>query len=49
MFEKEYFSKLAEEERLGGCTLDGLWFDCGTMECWEGAIQEWVEPGHEGA
>ena len=44
MFEKDLFPRLAEEGRLGGCALDGPWFDCGTMERWERAINEWREP-----
>lgn len=45
MFEKDLFPRLAEEGRLGGCPLDGPWYDCGTMERWEKAIREWREPG----
>lgn len=41
MFEKDLFPRLAEEGRLGGCVLDGPWYDCGTMERWEKAINEW--------
>jgi mannose-1-phosphate guanylyltransferase/phosphomannomutase len=41
MFEKDLFPRLAEERRLGGCQLEGQWYDCGTMERWEKAIQEW--------
>ena len=41
MFEKDLFPRLAEEGRLGGCALEGPWFDCGTMERWERAIREW--------
>ncbi len=41
MFEKELFPRLAEERRLGGCPLEGAWYDCGTMERWEKAIREW--------
>lgn len=44
MFEKDLFPRLAEEGRLGGCALEGPWYDCGTMERWERAIKEWVEP-----
>jgi len=44
MFEKDLFPRLAEEGRLGGMALDGPWYDCGTMERWERAIREWVEP-----
>ncbi len=45
MFEKDLFPRLAEEGRLGGCALEGPWYDCGTMERWEKAIKEWREPG----
>ena len=41
MFEKDLFPRLAQEKRLGGCQLDGQWYDCGTMERWERAINEW--------
>lgn len=41
MFEKDLFPRLANEGRLGGCPLDGAWYDCGTMERWERAITEW--------
>lgn len=41
MFEKDLFPQLAGEHRLGGCPLDGPWFDCGTMERWDKAIREW--------
>jgi NDP-sugar pyrophosphorylase family protein len=44
MFEKDLFPRLAETGRLGGCALDGPWFDCGTMERWEKAINEWRSP-----
>jgi NDP-sugar pyrophosphorylase family protein len=45
MFEKDLFPRLAGEGRLGGCALEGPWYDCGTMERWEKAIKEWREPG----
>lgn len=41
MFEKDLFPQLAAQGRLAGCPLDGQWFDCGTMERWERAINEW--------
>jgi mannose-1-phosphate guanylyltransferase len=44
MFERDLFPRLAEEGRLGGCALEGPWYDCGTMERWERAIKEWREP-----
>ncbi|MDO8617934.1 MAG: nucleotidyltransferase family protein [Candidatus Uhrbacteria bacterium] len=45
MLEKELFPDLASAGRLGGCRLNGPWFDCGTMERWERAIKEW--PGRD--
>lgn len=45
MFEKDLFPQLAEQGMLGGCALSGPWFDCGTLERWEKAINEWREPG----
>jgi NDP-sugar pyrophosphorylase family protein len=47
MFEKDLFPRLAMEGRLAGCMCDGQWYDCGTMERWERAIEEWR--GLEGA
>ncbi len=44
MFEKDLFPRLAEERRLGGAALEGPWYDCGTLERWEKAINEWKEP-----
>lgn len=44
MFEKDLFPRLAQEGRLGGCALDGPWYDCGTMERWERAMREWKAP-----
>ncbi|MFA6429222.1 MAG: nucleotidyltransferase family protein [Patescibacteria group bacterium] len=41
MFEKDMWPRLALGNRLGGCKLDGQWFDCGTLERWETAIKEW--------
>jgi len=41
MFEKDLFPHLAEQKRLAGCQLDGQWYDCGTLERWEKAINEW--------
>jgi NDP-sugar pyrophosphorylase family protein len=41
MFEKDLFPFLAESGQLCGCALEGQWHDCGTMERWEKAIQEW--------
>jgi len=41
MFEKDLFPQLAASGRLAGCTLEGPWYDCGTMERWEAAISEW--------
>lgn len=44
MFEKDLFPLLAQTGDLAGCALDGPWFDCGTLERWEKAINEWREP-----
>lgn len=44
MFEKDFFPQMAEARRLGGCALEGPWYDCGTLERWEKAINEWQEP-----
>ena len=44
MFEKDLWPRLAISNRLGGCKLDGQWYDCGTLERWEKAIKEWKEP-----
>jgi len=44
MFEKDLFPDFASQGLLGGCPLEGPWFDCGTMERWEKAIKEWREP-----
>ncbi len=41
MFEKDLFPRLAAADGLGGCPLDGPWYDCGTLERWEKAIKEW--------
>lgn len=41
MFEKDFFPMLASSGRLGGCAVDGQWYDCGTLERWERAIREW--------
>ncbi len=41
MFEQDLFPELAASGRLGGCVLQGQWYDCGTMERWETAINEW--------
>ncbi|MBP6945301.1 nucleotidyltransferase family protein [Patescibacteria group bacterium] len=44
MFEEDLFPLLANARRLGGAPLEGLWYDCGTLERWEKAIKEWKEP-----
>jgi NDP-sugar pyrophosphorylase family protein len=44
MFEKDFFPVQAERRALGGCALVGPWYDCGTLDRWERAIQEWREP-----
>jgi mannose-1-phosphate guanylyltransferase len=44
MFETDFFPQKCEEGKLGGVHLPGPWYDCGTIERWERAIQEWREP-----
>lgn len=41
MLEKDLFPKLAEEEKLYGFPYQGKWYDCGTFERWQKAIEEW--------
>lgn len=41
MLERDLFPMLASSGRLGGCVLQGQWFDCGTLERWETAIHHW--------
>ncbi|MBD3309761.1 NTP transferase domain-containing protein [Candidatus Woesearchaeota archaeon] len=41
MLEKDIFPKLAEQEKLFGYPFKGQWFDTGTFERWETAIEEW--------
>ena len=41
MVERDLFPWLVDQRRLGGCVLEGQWFDCGTLERWETAINEW--------
>lgn len=43
MFEKDLFPHLAQHGQLGGCALEGQWYDCGTLERWEKAIKEWKD------
>lgn len=47
MFENDLFPPLAEAGNLAGCVLTGPWFDCGTLERWERAINEWQEPADQ--
>lgn len=44
MFEQHLFPSAASEGVLGAVALSGPWYDCGTLERWERAIQEWREP-----
>lgn len=44
MFEQDVFPASAMEGVLGAVALSGPWYDCGTLERWERAIQEWREP-----
>jgi NDP-sugar pyrophosphorylase family protein len=44
MFEKDFFPQKCDDGQLGGVHLPGPWYDCGTIERWERAIQEWREP-----
>ncbi|MBN2566610.1 nucleotidyltransferase family protein [Candidatus Woesearchaeota archaeon] len=41
--ERDVFPVLAKEGRLYGYAFDGQWFDTGTMERYERAIQEWKD------
>ena len=41
MVEQDLFPKLVEKKMLHGYTLEGQWYDCGTLERWEKAIHEW--------
>jgi NDP-sugar pyrophosphorylase family protein len=41
--EKEIFPKLAKEGLLFGYPFDGQWFDTGTMENYEEAMQKWID------
>lgn len=46
MLERDLFPKLAKEDRLHGFPYKGQWYDCGTFERWQRAIEEW-ESSHE--
>lgn len=41
MLERELFPTLAEQGMLLGYQWRGQWHDCGTLERWEQAIEEW--------
>ncbi len=41
MLEKNLFPQLAKEKNLGGFEFSGKWHDCGTLERWENAINNW--------
>jgi len=43
MLEKDVFPRLAKEGKLAGFPFAGQWFDTGTMERYERAIQEWKD------
>ncbi len=43
MLEKDVFPRLAREGKLAGFPFAGQWFDTGTMERYEKAIQEWKD------
>ncbi|MCL5666321.1 MAG: sugar phosphate nucleotidyltransferase [Patescibacteria group bacterium] len=39
--ESEVLPRLAEENKLGGYTFDGLWYDVSTPQIYENAVQDW--------
>ena len=41
MLEEKLFPKLAKEGKLYGFPYNGQWYDCGTFERWQKAIEEW--------
>ncbi|OHA49524.1 MAG: hypothetical protein A2991_04225 [Candidatus Terrybacteria bacterium RIFCSPLOWO2_01_FULL_58_14] len=41
MLEHDLFPKLAAEGKLHGFPYRGQWYDCGTFERWQKAIEEW--------
>jgi len=41
MIEKDLFPKLAAEHKLAAYKSGGRWFDCGNLQRWEKAINEW--------
>ena len=42
MIEKDIFPALAAAQKLAGFKVkNGRWYDCGTLERWERAMQEW--------
>ena len=43
MVEGYLFPKLAKEQKLYGFPYEGSWYDCGTFERWQRAIEEWPE------
>ena len=43
MIEKDVFPKIADAGKLAGHKFDGKWFDCGTIQRWEYAINNWTD------
>lgn len=41
MLEQHLFPVLAKEKKLHGFPYRGQWYDCGTFERWQKAIEEW--------
>lgn len=41
MLERDLFPVLAKEKKLFGFPYQGQWHDCGTLERWQRAIEEW--------
>lgn len=41
MIEKDLFPQLAQKEKLAGFQFQGDWFDCGTWERYEKALEYW--------
>ncbi len=44
MIEKDLFPKLTGDKKLAAFKSYGKWFDCGNLERWEKAINEWDHP-----
>ena len=43
MIEKDLFPKLAKEKKLAGFHFNGKWFDCGTWERYNKALEQWKQ------